>query len=138
MCITSAQESLHIVSEDFHGMKLLVRIVQCASDVVLTGLLKRYGQESITVMTAYSAIFLLKASRRLYGRRRILLTALPAPAHAEHGRAARRGARRRDSQPYQPHSGLVRRGGALCGVDGVDGSVVPRAFPAQPRRERYF
>ncbi|KAF8964131.1 fungal-specific transcription factor domain-containing protein [Flammula alnicola] len=43
MCCTSALESLHIVSEDFHGMKLL-----------------RYGQESITVMTAYSAIFLLK------------------------------------------------------------------------------
>ncbi|KAF9475325.1 hypothetical protein BDN70DRAFT_257801 [Pholiota conissans] len=43
MCCTSALESLHIVS-DFHGMRLL-----------------RYGQESITVMTAYSAIFLLKA-----------------------------------------------------------------------------
>lgn len=138
MCITSALESLHIVSEDFHGMKLLVGALQCVSDVVLTGLLKRYGQESITVMTAYSAIFLLKASRRLYGRRRVLLTALSASAHAEHGRAARRGARGRNPQLDQPHGGLVRGGGALCSVDGVNGGVVPRALFAQPRRERYF
>lgn len=138
MCITSALESLHIVSEDFHGMKLLVGALQCVSDVVLTGLLKRYGQESITVMTAYSAIFLLKVSRRLYGRRRVLLTALSASAHAEHGRATRCGARGRDPQLDQPHGRLVRGSGALRSVDGVNGGVVPCALFAQPRRERYF
>jgi len=45
-CYTSAKENLHIVSQDFASMSML-----------------RYGQESITVMTAYSAVFLLKLLR---------------------------------------------------------------------------
>ncbi|KAI0272138.1 fungal-specific transcription factor domain-containing protein [Russula aff. rugulosa BPL654] len=42
-CYTSAKENLHIVSNDFASMSML-----------------RYGQDSITVMTAYAAVFLLK------------------------------------------------------------------------------
>ncbi|KAI0003317.1 fungal-specific transcription factor domain-containing protein [Russula compacta] len=42
-CYTSAKENMHIVSNDFASMSML-----------------RYGQDSITVMTAYSAVFLLK------------------------------------------------------------------------------
>jgi len=45
-CFSSAQESLRIVSEDFASMSML-----------------RYGQDSILVMSAYSAIILLKLLR---------------------------------------------------------------------------
>ncbi|KAF8876030.1 hypothetical protein CPB84DRAFT_1796158 [Gymnopilus junonius] len=45
-CCTSALDSLRIVSEDFHNIHVL-----------------RYGQDSITVMSAYSAVFLLKLLR---------------------------------------------------------------------------
>ncbi|KAJ7055176.1 hypothetical protein C8F01DRAFT_1259191 [Mycena amicta] len=45
-CCTSALDSLQIVSKDFPSMSML-----------------RYGQDSITVMSAYSAVFLLKLLR---------------------------------------------------------------------------
>ncbi|KAI0259973.1 fungal-specific transcription factor domain-containing protein [Gloeopeniophorella convolvens] len=45
-CYTSAKDNLQIVSNDFASMSML-----------------RYGQDSITVMTAYSAVFLLKLLR---------------------------------------------------------------------------
>ncbi|KAH9967928.1 fungal-specific transcription factor domain-containing protein [Russula dissimulans] len=45
-CYTSAKDNMHIVSHDFASMSML-----------------RYGQDSITVMTAYSAVFLLKLLR---------------------------------------------------------------------------
>ncbi|KAF9459558.1 fungal-specific transcription factor domain-containing protein [Collybia nuda] len=45
-CCTSALDSLRIVSKDFASMSML-----------------RYGQDSITVMSAYSAVFLLKLLR---------------------------------------------------------------------------
>ncbi|KAF7304768.1 Zn(2)-C6 fungal-type domain-containing protein [Mycena kentingensis (nom. inval.)] len=45
-CCTSALDSLRIVSKDFPAMSML-----------------RYGQDSITVMSAYSAVFLLKLLR---------------------------------------------------------------------------
>ena len=47
-CCTSALETLQIVSRDFASMSML-----------------RYGQDSITVMVAYSAIFLLKVNKLL-------------------------------------------------------------------------
>jgi hypothetical protein len=45
-CYTSAKENMLIASNDFASMSML-----------------RYGQDSITVMTAYSAVFLLKLLR---------------------------------------------------------------------------
>ncbi len=59
-CYTSAKDNLQIVSHDFASMSMLVsHFPHFCRDWMLI-LYQRYGQDSITVMTAYAAVFLLK------------------------------------------------------------------------------
>ncbi|KAF9052795.1 fungal-specific transcription factor domain-containing protein [Panaeolus papilionaceus] len=64
-CYSSAHESLKIISEDFHQMHVL-----------------RYGQDSITVMSAYSAVFLLKLLRSPTTGQQLRGTTTPEAIHA--------------------------------------------------------
>jgi hypothetical protein len=59
-CCTSALDSLRIVSREFTEMHVLASRVFFMVDLVYLHDMQHYGQETVTVMTAYSAVFLVK------------------------------------------------------------------------------
>ena len=62
-CFENALSVLRIASRDFRELSVLVRMHILAYLPIYTILPpQRYGQETTTVMTAYSAIFLLKVT----------------------------------------------------------------------------
>lgn len=82
MCYTSAMDNLKIMAEDFAQVQMLVSSDNILQVIVHSRLIaQRYGQDSTTVMTAYSAVVLMKVRRaRIASHRLFTLWIVIAPA----------------------------------------------------------